>query len=125
MTHELCDREIVEPDAQAFESYLADHPNAIDLWLGGHTHTHPDDRFGGRSHIEQKWGVNFINVAALTRYHGKLHLCTPMSRLFTFEEGHSQVRVQCYLHTSQFAPQGFYPPAERTITLRHPFEGPG
>jgi hypothetical protein len=32
-----------KPKAQAFESYLAAHPGAIDLWLGGHTHTHPDD----------------------------------------------------------------------------------
>jgi hypothetical protein len=26
-----------QPKAQAFESYLAAHPGAIDLWLGGHT----------------------------------------------------------------------------------------
>ena len=41
-----------KPDAQAFESYLSEHPGAIDLWLGGHTHTYPDDRTRGRSHIE-------------------------------------------------------------------------
>ncbi len=40
-----------QPDAQAFERYLAARPGAIDLWLGGHTHTHPDDRHGGRSHV--------------------------------------------------------------------------
>ena len=26
-----------KPDAQAFESYLAQNPGAVDLWLGGHT----------------------------------------------------------------------------------------
>jgi hypothetical protein len=109
-----------KPDAQAFENYLAEHPNAIDLWLGGHTHTNPDDRRGGRSHIERKWDVNFINCAALSRYHAA-KTTLPMSRLLTFTEGSSQVRVQCYLHTSQHAPQGWYAPAERTIAIGRPF----
>jgi len=113
-----------QPDAQAFETYLAEHPGAIDLWLGVHTHTHPDDRTGGRSHIERKWGVNFINAAALTRYHGKDDLLRPMSRLLTFTPGSDQVRVQCYLHTSEHAPQGWYAPAERTLPLSKPFEPP-
>ena len=105
-----------KPDAQAFEGYLAEHPGAIDLWLGGHTHTHPDDREGGRSHIETKWGVNFINVCALTRHHAN-KTTVPLSRLLTFTKGSKEVRVQCYLHTADCAPQGWYPPAERTITI--------
>ena len=112
-----------EPDAGAFGSYLADHPGAIDIWLGGHTHAHPDDTRGGRSHIEEKWGVTFINAAALTRYHGRAH-SMPMSRLFSFREGAGEVRVRCYLHTSEFAPQGWYGPAERTIRVGRPFRGP-
>jgi hypothetical protein len=110
-----------QPDAQAFEGYLAEHPGAMDLWLGGHTHTNPDDRAGGRSHIERKWGVNFINVAALTRHHGDDNILRPMSRLLTFEQGSDQVRVQCYLHTSDHAPQGWYGPAERVLPLSKPF----
>ena len=114
-----------EPDAQRFERYLASAsasgaPGAIDLWLGGHTHTHPDDRAGGRSHLETKWGVRFINCAALTRYHGKGH-SYPMSRLLTFTEGSDLLRVQCYLHTSDYAPQGWYAPAERILRLSQPF----
>jgi len=109
-----------KPDAQAFERYLAANPGAIDLWLGGHTHTHPDDRRGGRSHVEQKWGVHFVNVAALTRYHGYQH-SMPMSRLFTFTEGSDQVRVQCYLHTAEYRPQGWYKKVERVLTLSKPF----
>jgi hypothetical protein len=31
------------------------------------------------------------------------------------------VRVQCYLHTSQYAPQGWYPKAEHTLHLSKPF----
>lgn len=109
-----------KPDAQAFEGYLDEHNGAIDFWLGGHTHTNPDDRKGGRGHIEKKWGVHFVNVSALTRCHGHKR-STPMSRLFTFTEGSDQVRVQCYLHTSQYRPQGWYESAERTLKLSRPF----
>lgn len=107
------------PDAQKFERYLAAHPGAIDLWLGGHTHTNPDDRRGGRSHVERKWDATFINVCAVSRYHG--HLNRPMSRLLTFTPGSDEVRVQCYLHTSEYAPQGWYAPAERTVRLGKAF----
>ena len=104
------------PDAQAFETYLNSHRDAVAMWLGGHTHTNPDDTYGGKSHIEQRWGTHFLNVSALTKHHmGKTTL--PMSRLLTFTEGSDEVRVQCYLHTSQHAPQGWYPPAERTLKL--------
>ena len=108
-----------KPDAQVFEQYLAKHPGAIDIWLGAHTHTNPDDRTGGRTHIEKKWGVNFINVAALTRHHGPLSI--PMSRLLTFIDISNEVRVRCYLHTSDYMPQGWYKPAERIIQLNKPF----
>lgn len=108
-----------KPDAQAFEKYLAAHPGAIDLWLGGHTHTHPDDTLGGRSHIESKWGVTFINVAALTLRHARTR--SPKSRLLTFIPGSRNVRVKCYLHTDHYAPRGWYPRAERTIILNKPF----
>jgi hypothetical protein len=108
------------PDAGAFEGYLAAHPGAIDLWLGGHTHTNPDDRTGGRSHIEQKWGVHFVNVAALARHHA-WKTTLPMSRLLTFTEGSREVVVQCYLHTSDYAPQGWYERAERRLLLSKPF----
>ena len=108
-----------KPDAGAFESYLAAHPGAIDLWIGGHTHTHPDDTCGGRSHIERRWGVTFINVAALSKYHGARNV--PMSRLLTFTDGSRDVNVGCYLHTTHYAPQGWYAPAQRTVHLRHTF----
>ena len=109
-----------QPDAQAFEGYLAAHPGAIDLWLGGHTHANPDDHSGGRSHVERKWGTTFINCAALTQDHTDQGV--PMSRLLTFSEGSNEVRIQCYLHTSQYASQGWYPAAERIILLGKPFQ---
>ena len=109
-----------QPDAQAFERYLVTHPGAIDFWLGGHTHTNPDDRTGGRSHLERKWGVNFLNCSALTQFH-VARTTVPMSRLLTFTDGSDEVRVQCYLHTSTFAPQGWYAPAERRVRLGRPF----
>ena len=109
-----------ESDSGAFENYLAAHPGAVDLWLGGHTHTHPDDTYGGKSHIETKWGgTHFINVACLSRYHGPANV--PKSRLLTFEEGSDQVRVQCYMHSDEFLPEGWYAAAERVLKLTRPF----
>ena len=108
------------PDAHAFEDYLEEHPGATDFWLGGHTHTNPDDRCGGRGHIETKWGTHFINVAALTRHHVG-HATVPMSRLLEFTDGSDRLTVKCYLHTSGHAPQGWYPPAQRTLSLSKPF----
>ena len=109
-----------KPDAQAFETYLAARPGAIDFWLGGHTHTNPDDRKGGRSHFEKKWGVNFLNCSALSKFHA--HKTTiALSRLMTFTEGSDEVLIQCYLHASNFAPQGWYAPAERRAKMARPF----
>ena len=109
-----------KPKAMSFERYLAECPGAVDLWLGGHTHTNPDDNFNGRTHIERKWDVNFVNCCALTRWHGA-ERSRPMSRLLTFTEGSSEVLVQCWLHTNTHAPQGWYSKAERTISLSKPF----
>jgi len=44
-----------------------------------------------------------------------------MSRLLTFTDGSDEVRVQCFLHTSDFAPQGWYEPVEKTLKLSKPF----
>ena len=115
-----------ETDSNAFQEYLEQHPGVIDLWLAGHTHTHPDDRYGNKSHIERRWGVTFANVAALTRHHGVKHRpLFPMSRLLTFTKGSREVRIQCYLHTTDYAGQGWYPPAEKTALLKVPFSPEG
>ncbi|WP_395310179.1 metallophosphoesterase [Mycobacterium sp. AMU20-3851] len=109
------------PDSGAFERYLAEHPGAVKLWIGGHTHTHPDDHHGGKSHIERRWGGTFfMNVAALSRHHMPI-TTLPISRLLTFTPGSSEVDVRCYLHTDQYAPQGFYDKARRTLDLGVPF----
>ncbi|MCA1809181.1 MAG: hypothetical protein ABR497_05785 [Kiritimatiellia bacterium] len=107
------------PDAQAFETYLAGHPGAVSLWLGGHTHTHPDDNYGGKTHIENKWGTWFINVACLSRHHGSTNV--PMSRLLTFREGSNDLRVRCYMHTGEFLPHGWHDQAERRLTMSRAF----
>lgn len=70
--------------------------------------------------MEQKWGTTFVNCASASKYHAGL-TTMPMSRLFTFTEGSDKVRIQCYLHTSDYAPQGWYAPAEREATIRTPF----
>jgi len=109
-----------EPDSPAFEEYFEAHPGAIDLWLGGHTHTHPDDTHGGRSHIESKWGVTFINCAAMTKYH-VMQKAVPLTRLLSFDENSDGVDVRCYLHTDDYAPQGWYDKVRRDVPLRHRF----
>jgi len=40
-----------------------------------------------------------------------------MSRLLTFTDGSHEVLVRCYLHTSHYAPQGWYGPSERRVRL--------
>lgn len=108
------------PKAQRFESYLKAHPGSVDIWLGGHTHTHPQDIVSGRSHVEKRWGTNFVNCAQLSKYHSFV-TCPPMSRHFTFTQGSSLARVRCYLHDDSFAPQGWYAPGERVLELGRPF----
>jgi len=108
-------------DLGAFENYLAAAPGHVDLWLGAHTHTAPDDTYGGKSHIERRWGTTFINVAGLTRYMGRPENCVPRSWLLTFTSGSDEVKAQCYLHTSDYAPQGWYPKFDRVIKLLKPF----
>lgn len=108
------------PDSARFETFLAQQPGRVAMWLAGHTHTHPDDDHGGKTHIEQRWGTWFLNVASLSRHHMPL-TTLPISRLLTFTPGSRAVRVQCYLHTNQHAAQGWYPPAQRMITLPRPF----
>lgn len=108
------------PDAQAFESYLAEHPGAIDLWMGGHTHTNPDDTTGNKSHIETRWGAHFANICALTRHHARFSV--PMSRVLTFTPGSDELQIRCYLHTDDYAPQGWYEKATRTLKLSRPFD---
>ncbi|BCO41529.1 metallophosphoesterase [Mycobacterium paraintracellulare] len=112
-----------KPDSGAFEDFLTEHPGRVHLWIAGHTHTHPDDSYGGKTHIEQRWGTWFLNVASLSRHHMPI-TTLPISRLLTFTPGSAEVRVQCYLHTSQYAPQGWYPKAERSLTLNKAFVAP-
>ncbi len=113
--------DINEPTQTIGRGDLGGNPGAVDIWLGGHTH--PDDTYGGKAHVETKWGgpTHFINAASLTRFHGAMSV--PKSRLFTFTSGQAEVRVQCYMHTSEFLPQGWYDKAERTLTLSRRFSG--
>jgi len=106
------------PDAQAFEKYLEAHPGAVDVWLGGHTHTNPDDTYGGKSHVETRWGVHFVNASALARHHAQ-RTTMPMSRPMTLRG--DELRIRCYLHTSDHAPRGWYGRAERTVKLKKRF----
>jgi hypothetical protein len=111
-----------KPDSGVFETLLATTP--IDLWLGAHTHTTPDDTYGGRSHVERRWGTSFINVSGLTRYHGTPENQIPRSWLLTFTDGSDQMTARCYLHSDDYAPQGWYGKSERSLQLSKPFRMP-
>jgi hypothetical protein len=47
-----------------------------------------------------------------------------MSWLLTFTDRSDEVKAQCYLHADNFAPQGWYDKAGRTIKLPKPFKMP-
>lgn len=110
-----------QPDSRAFETVLAAKPGRVGLWLGGHTHTAPDDTYGGKSHVEQKWGTTFINAASLTRHHGPPENGVPRSWLLTFTDGSDSVTAQCFLHGD--AP-GWHAASARVLKLSKPFRMP-
>lgn len=116
-------------DAHVFEDFLDDFHQqhgrgAIDLWIAGHTHVHgPDDRWGGKTITARRWGVGFLQVAALTRHHAGSH---PLSRLLTFVDGGREVKADVYLHDRSYKdqPVGWYQPASTKLPLRHAFAAP-
>jgi hypothetical protein len=114
-----------KPDSGAFENFLDAKPGRLDIWLGAHTHTQPDDTYGGKSHIEKKWGTTFVNVSGLTAFHGRfVENQIPRSWLLTFTDGSDEVTARCYLHGNQYAPQGWYPKNDRVIKLSKKFRMP-
>ena len=116
-------------DAHVFEDFLGEFhqqhgKGAIDLWIGGHTHVHgPTDDWGDKTISERKWGVGFLQVAALTRHHGG---SIPLSRLIRFTDGTPQLQADVYLHEPWFEnnPVGFYKPSSINWPLRHSFRAP-
>lgn len=114
-------------DAHLFEDFLSDFHKqhgrgAIDLWVAGHTHVKgPEDNWGGKTITEQRWGVGFLQVAALTRHHAGSH---PMSRLLTFAAGQARIKTDVYLHDTSYRdhPIGWYAAASKTLPLRHEFK---
>ncbi len=121
-----------DANTNQFEQFLKQQNGMLSFWFGGHTHTFPDDTFGDKGLVEERWGVAFCNASALTRHHGSFEAATrnegqperfaaPMSRLLTFTEGSNEALLRCYLHTSDYAPQGWHKPQERVISLPRPF----
>jgi hypothetical protein len=113
-----------KPDSGAFEGVLATGAAPVDLWLGAHTHTAPDDTYGGKSHIERRWGTTFVNAAGLTRYHGPAPNNVPRSWLLAFTDGSDEVTMRCYLHGDDRASQGWHAASDRVVKLSKPFRMP-
>ena len=112
-----------QPDAQVFEKFLARAPGSIDFWLGAHTHINPLRETGQKSYLEQKWGVTFINSAAISRFHNPL-IVPPSSRLITFTEGSDKAKVQFYLHSRDVYHPGWFDELETVVQLTKPFKMP-
>jgi hypothetical protein len=112
-----------QPDSGAVESVLKEAPGRVDLWLGAHTHTSPEDTFGNKSHIERRWGTTFVNVAGLTRFHGRFpESQIPRSWLLVFTEGSDEVTARLYLHGNEVAPRGWLASFDRVIKLSKAFK---
>jgi hypothetical protein len=47
--------------------------------------------------------------------------CIPRSWLLTFTEDSNQLTARCYLHSDDFARQGWYDKFDHTIKLSRPF----
>lgn len=114
----------------SYKSYLTNNNGAIDFWLFGHSHggaggLEPGSTFNGRSDIENVHGVNFVNVGALTKFHGPPDL--PYSRLFVFTDCSRTVTMKTYLHATGTLDiggaqsEGWYSEVETTFTLSRAF----
>jgi hypothetical protein len=107
-----------------FLNYLADHPGAIDLYIGGHSHiTEPDASINGRGLSGRKYGVSFISVGAITTSHGARN--NQMTRLLTFQDGLNVAVLNIYIHRSLSGKSvGWYPGASKIIPLSQNFVSP-
>ena len=107
-----------------FEKYLQDHPGAIDFWIHGHSHDdlYPGKSFNGRSDVETKYGVTFVNTGGLTKQHAGA--VAPFSRVFYFYENSQDVVMKTYMHSNEWdsVPEGFYAPAEITVQVGEQFD---
>lgn len=136
-----------------FEQFLEEFQKengkaAIDVWIGAHSHAHPQDTYNNKGLVEDKWGVTFMQVSALTHYHSGR---TPMSWLLSFTDESDQLAIGNYVHRAPYynhipaalmkskgvkavgkeAPEGgltkngWYEPNAKKIKLRHSFSGVG
>ena len=81
-------------------------------------HAHrSQDTYGGKSHIEQPLGHDFHQCLWPDPIHGAPENCVPRSWLLTFTDGSDEVTAQCYLHTSDYAQQGWCSKFDRVIKL--------
>jgi hypothetical protein len=102
-------------------------PREFRLWAFGDAHVgFSQSEFGGKEGGPAfDWNIA-INVEDICGNHDRSGLDQPEAWWFqkwldplgvnTFYQG-----VQCYLHTSEYAPQGWYGKAELTLTLDKDF----
>ncbi len=141
-----------DEDPGPFETFLEEFEEtygrpAIDIWVGAHSHSHPIDVVDGRGLVAEKYGVTFMQVAAMTHYHSGR---TPMSWMLSFTDGGDEVDIGNYIHRAPYynhipkdmmiskgvdpvgesAPDGgletngWYEPNARTVKLRKTFSAP-
>lgn len=102
------------------ETMLSNYDNVV-AHLGAHTHAKVDVSHYGRGIHEVSSGIPFINVGHLTKRHGAVSLMHPHSTFLNFTDDSTTVNIKVYKHDSQDYPQGYYDPAETSITLKYAY----
>ena len=72
---------------------------AIDLWVGAHSHAQATDVIDGKGLIEEKWGVTFMQVSAMTHYHSGR---TPMSWHLSLSPNDDKIAIKNYIHRAPY-----------------------
>ena len=107
-----------------FLDYFNDNPNhTCVMWLGSHSHNKIGDACGTGSRTI-KWtqhGVQFLNIANLTKYHGDQGGAKPIDpKSWLFNINNSRINCKMYLHmiSDDSHPIGFYDPEEFNVNLK-------
>ncbi|MEE9451107.1 MAG: metallophosphoesterase [Ignavibacteriaceae bacterium] len=96
--------------------------HSVSLWMAGHTHTYVGQTYNGKSHKFTSNGVQFLNIAALTKTF--VNTADIDSRSWTIEINNSNVNLKCYVHNPETSGviKGYRGDHEFDITLNRPFE---
>jgi hypothetical protein len=120
--YSIYDEDLTTADSPTtqFVDFLKDNPgHTVVAWFAGHSHSDLAEVLNGRGESLDAFGVKFINVGHLTRYHigAGRQPCDSMSKIFEFSN--TKLIVKHFNHQIIGAnPIGFYAPLEHSIDLK-------